>query len=82
VRTTLDIEDIVLKELRQILKKEGGTLGGLVSRLLTQALDRGGRRPLQAPFRWVAQPMRARIDLADKEALYAILDEPARAAEP
>jgi hypothetical protein len=80
VRTTIEIEDVILRELRQILKREGGTLGGLVSRLLTQALARTETSP--TPFRWTAKPLRARIDLADKEALYNTLDEPDRAAEP
>ena len=82
MRTTLDIERSVLKELREIQKQEGGTLGALVSRLLAQALGGRRRRPPAPPFRWVAHPMKARLDLEDKEALYAILDEPDRAAEP
>jgi len=81
MRTTLDIEGPVLKELRAIQKREGGTLGHLVSRLLTVALARKGR-PDKEPFRWTTRPMMARVDLADKDALYAILDEADRAAEP
>ncbi len=73
MRTTLDIEGPVLKELRSIQKREGGSLGALVSRLLAGALARQGRTAKQ-PFRWTARPMKATVDLADKEALYAILD--------
>ena len=40
MRTTLDIEAPVLKELRELQKREGGTLGALVSRLLADALAR------------------------------------------
>ena len=81
MRTTLDIEGPVLKELRAIQKREGGSLGALVSRLLAGALARQGR-PAKKTFRWTARPMRARVDLADKEALYAILDRADRVAEP
>jgi hypothetical protein len=81
VRTTLDIEDPVLKELRELLKREGGTLGSLASRLLAEALKRHGPK-LAAPFVWTARPMGATVDLADKEAVYAILDRAERAAEP
>jgi hypothetical protein len=30
--------------------------------------------PVARPFRWISQPMAARIDLADKEAVWAALD--------
>jgi hypothetical protein len=82
VRTTLDIEDPLLKQLRQIQRREGGTLGALVSRLLAEALSRRGGRPRARPFHWTARPMGARADLMDKEALYAILDRADRVAEP
>jgi hypothetical protein len=81
MRTTLDIEGPVLKDLRAIQKREGGSLGALVSRLLAGALARHGR-PAKQPFHWTARPMKARLDLADKEALYAILDRVDRVAEP
>ena len=82
MRTTLDIEAPVLKELRDLQKREGGTLGALVSRLLAEALGRRPRSKQKATFEWTAQPMRSRVDLADKEAVYAILDQPDRAVEP
>jgi hypothetical protein len=82
MRTTIDIEAPVLKELREIQKREGGTLGAIVSRLLADALGRGVRRAPSPPFHWVSQPMRARVDLGDKEAVYAILDRVDRVAEP
>ena len=73
----------MLQELRRLRKKEGGTLGALVSRLLTDALagrGRPGREPVA--FQWTSRPMRALVDLEDKEVVYAILDRPDRAAEP
>lgn len=75
MRTTIDIASPILRELKDIQKKEGGTLGELVSGLLAEGLE--ARRP-ESPERtleWISQPMHARVDLADKEAVYAILDD-------
>ena len=77
-----DIEAPVMKELRALQKREGGTLGSLVSQLLAEALARRPRQPSARVFEWATRPMRARVDLADKEAVYAILDRSDRAAEP
>jgi hypothetical protein len=82
MRTTLDIEDPVLKQVRAIQKKEGGTLGGLVSRLLAQALGQRHHRPVRTTLTWTARPMRALLDLSDKEAVYAALDEASPAGHP
>ena len=82
MRTTLDIEAPVFKELRELQKSEGGSLGALASRLLAQALAGRRKRAPTPAFRWAARRMGSLVDLADKEALYAILDRPGRAAEP
>jgi hypothetical protein len=82
VRTTLDIETPVLKELRDLQRREGGTLGELASRLLAEALARRPRRPTRPTLEWTSRPMGALVDLADKDAVYAILDRADRAAEP
>ena len=82
MRTTLDIETPVLKDLRELQQREGGTLGELVSRLLAEALARRPKRPVAPTLEWTARPMGARVDLADKDVVYAILDRADRAAEP
>jgi hypothetical protein len=45
-----------------------------VSQLLAEALSRrtAARKPRE--FRWISKPMRALVDIADKEALHAALD--------
>ena len=74
-RTTVDIDTPVLKEIKSLQKKEHCTLGQIVSLLLSEALARR-RTPRKAPsFKWTSRSMRAFVDLTDKEALYAILDE-------
>jgi len=76
MRTTVDLDLPILRELKRLQKVERKSLGRLVSDLLAQALAarraRGASRPA---FRWVSRPMNARIDLADKEALHAALDQ-------
>ncbi len=74
-RTTIDIDTPILKELKNLQKREHRSLGQLVSELLAEALVQR-QHPKQAPsLSWVSRPMQARVDLADKEAVYAVLDE-------
>jgi hypothetical protein len=76
MRTTVDIEDPVFKELRAMQKREGTTLGALVSRLLAQAIaERRRGSPPRPRFAWTTRKMRPLVDLADKEAVYAALEE-------
>lgn len=81
MRTTIDIDPPILKELKRLQKAEGKSLGRLASELLAQALaDR--RKPKDAAeFRWISPPMGGMVDLADKEAIYQTMDE-ARSASP
>ena len=72
-RTTLDIDDGVLRELKARRAKERKPLGVLVSELLARALRQTSEtRP---EFDWTTADMgRARIDLDDRDAVWAILD--------
>lgn len=67
-RTTIDLDPSVLAALRTRSRRERKTLGRLASELLTVALD-GEEAPTEQPFTWIARPMRARIDLEDKDAV-------------
>jgi ABC-type cobalamin transport system ATPase subunit len=73
-RTTLNIDDPVLREIKDLQKKEGRSLGKIVSRLLAEALAKEPAAPTASRLKWISRPMGAMIDLADKEALYAVLD--------
>lgn len=77
MRTTIDIDGPILKDLKRLQRREGKSLGRLVSDLLAVALVQERRRtPAEPPpLRWTARAMRARIDLADKDALLDALDE-------
>ena len=74
MRTTLDIDDPILREVKAIHEKEGRSIGAVVSELLAEALAR--RRPSRTrpAFRWTSRPMKSLVDLADKDTVYAVLD--------
>ena len=74
MRTTLDIDDPVLRELKQLQAKEGKSLGRLVSDLLARALKADAAPTDASPPAWIVRPMGARVDLEDKEALYRALN--------
>lgn len=79
MRTTIDIDDPILKEIKRLQRREGKPLGRLVSDLLAQSLAQMREAPRGAlEFRWIAKPMRARVDLGDKHALLDAMDEPSR----
>ena len=74
MRMTLDIDDPILREVKAIREREGRSIGAVVSELLAEALARRPSRPRPA-FRWTARPMKCLVDLADKETVYAVLDD-------
>jgi hypothetical protein len=67
-RTTLDLDPSVLAELKRRQRREGKSLGRLVSELLADRLQRDAL-PAPDPFAWDARPMTARVDLEDAEAV-------------
>ena len=74
MRTTIDIDDAILREIKAIQKKEGRSMEAVISELLADALARRSRRYTQLPFRWISRPMKALIDLEDKETVHAAMD--------
>jgi hypothetical protein len=74
MRTTVDIADPVLDDVRREQERQGKTLGQVVTELLAEglAVRRAGGEPRE--LRWIAKNLGARIDLRDKEALWEILD--------
>lgn len=77
MRTTVDIDEPILKDLKRLQRKAGGSLGRLISDLLARALREPQNSAVETPrVRWNSQPMGARVDLADKDAVYAAMDQP------
>jgi hypothetical protein len=76
MRPTVDIEDAILRDLKRIQQKEGKSLGRPISNLPAQALgERKSAIGSPKPKRWIAKPMGARVDLADREALYTAIEQ-------
>ena len=79
MRTTIDIDEPILQDLKRLQRAQGKPLGRLVSDLLAVALadlERG--QPRAQPFAWVSRSMGARVELADREALWAAMEESRR----
>jgi len=79
MRTTVDIDDPVLKDLKKLQQKEGKSLGRLMSDLLAQAISE--RKSAKAPSRsiqWISKDMGARVDVADTEAVYSAMEKEPR----
>jgi len=79
MRTTIDIDDPILKELKKLQRREQKSLGRLVSDLLAQSLASArSARAGALQFEWITKPMGARVDLADKQAVLDAMDARAR----
>lgn len=76
-RTTVDIDTPILPEIKRLQRAEGKSLGRLVSDLLSEALAGRTRKPVVRELLWMAQDMRALVDIGDKDALHAALDNDA-----
>lgn len=74
-RTTLDIDPTVLRELKRRGGAEGKSLGQLASELLARELANDGPPAGEgSELEWNSQPMGARVDLEDKDAVHAALE--------
>jgi len=73
-RTTLDLDPSVLIELKRRGRREGKSLGRVVSELLAEGLHRDAL-PAREPFAWRSSRMHARVDLDDAEALRRTMAE-------
>ena len=71
----MDLEKPILDELKALGRINKRSLGQVASQLLAEALVQKKRKTRSSSkFRWKSQPMRARVDLSDKDAIFAILD--------
>jgi len=78
MRTTIDIDTPLLDELRTLGQQEGKSLGRLVSDLLATALAtrrQREKRHEEPALEWTARPMGARVDLADRDALFDAMED-------
>jgi hypothetical protein len=73
-RTTIDIETPILEEIRKFQKKDGRSLGQIISQLLAEALGHRKTKNKDLQIKWTFRPMKALVNLSDKDTLYRILD--------
>jgi hypothetical protein len=78
MRTTLDIDAPILREVKALHEREGRSMGAVVSELLAEALARRRSARARPTFRWTSRDMKSLVDLSDKEAVYAVLDAGSR----
>lgn len=73
-RTTLDLDDGVLRELKRRRDRDRKPIGVIASELLARALADDPPPPPE-PFEWVAGSLGPKVDLEDKDAVWDALDE-------
>ena len=78
-RTTLDLDRLVLSDLRKRGAAEGKSMGAIASELLNGAL---AGKPVESPqLGWTSGRLGApRVNLEDPDALHALLDRSAELA--
>ena len=69
MRTTIDLDPTVLRQLKVRARREGKSLGRLASEVLSAGLDRETADEPQLPLAWSTRPMNALVDLEDPEAV-------------
>jgi hypothetical protein len=76
MRTTIDLDPAVVKELKRRSKGAGKSMGRLASELLATSLrEQEGPHQAQPDLKWIAKDLgRPLVDLEDKEAMRAVLD--------
>lgn len=78
MRTTIDLDPTVVKELKFRSKGAGKSMGQLASELLAKSLREQEGGPVDAvDFEWIARNLgRPVVDIEDKEAVRSLLDGP------
>ena len=76
-RTTLDLDPMILGELRRRGREEKKSMGQLASELLARALSGPPGKTATLGFHWTSRDLGApKVDLEDGEALRRALDAP------
>ncbi|HLG20466.1 MAG TPA: antitoxin [Bdellovibrionota bacterium] len=74
-RTTINIDEPVLRDVRRLQRRLKRPLGQLISELLAQALGRpAGPPPKKSSWKWISRSMNSRVNLADKELVWRLTE--------
>lgn len=74
MRTTIDIDNSVLAQLRERQRRERKSLGQLVSELLAMAMAEPAGESEPESLAWATARMGPRVDLEDRDAVHRLLD--------
>jgi hypothetical protein len=74
MRTTVDIADPILADVKRVQAREGKALGEIVTELLAEGLAARQREEPRTELKWIARDLGPRFDLREKEAIWALLD--------
>ncbi len=76
MRTTIDIDDPILEQVKRLQRVEDKSLGQLVSELLGQALrQRASGAVPKTALEWTVREMGARYELSDSDAMQDAMDD-------
>jgi Arc/MetJ-type ribon-helix-helix transcriptional regulator len=79
-RTTIDIDAPLLAEIKGMQGRDGKRMSEVVREALSRYLAEKERKHKPPLFSWIARPMALKVDLADKDAVHAVIEEPAGGA--
>jgi hypothetical protein len=74
MKTTLNISDSVVKQLKQEAVRQGRTMSELVEAALRSLLQKSPRRPKLPPLPELDSGG-TRVDIADRDALYEVMGQ-------
>lgn len=74
MRTTIDIDASLLRELKARKERDGKTLGRLVSEMIARCLADEDHEVPAEDLRWPSKALHPRLDIGDKDALWRALD--------
>ena len=77
-RTTLALDEEVLRRLKRRAAAEGRTVQAVANDLLRRGLQATGAPPYRLELRGWAAKLQPGVDLTDRDRLLDLLDEPAR----
>jgi len=73
-RTTLKIEETILRQLKQQAAAEGKTLQDLANALLRRALATQGREPFTLDLTGWQATLQPGVDVLDRDALFDVMN--------
>lgn len=74
-KTTVDIDDRLLREVRALSHKNGLSIKETLERLIASGLSTIHQKPREKKLTWKMSPSAALVDIRDKDALYRAIEK-------